>query len=84
MAENHLIRKSFKSLYLFRPGYIYPVEKREEPNFSYRLMRTLYPLIRMLGNRYSFTSRELGEAMFRAGVGGARKTILENKDILDV
>jgi uncharacterized protein YbjT (DUF2867 family) len=84
MAENYLIEKNFKSLYLFRPGYIYPVEPRQEPNFSYRVSRWLYPLIKVLGRRYSIKSTELGEAMFIAGIRGAEKMVLENNDILDV
>lgn len=84
MAENYLIEKKFNSLYLFRPGYIYPVEPRQEPNFSYRLFRWLYPLVKVLGRRYSIKSTELGEAMFVAGIRGAEKMVLENNDILDV
>src|SRR5580704_4693143 len=38
-AENALLAAGFPHVYLFRPAYIYPVEPRKEPNFSYRLMR---------------------------------------------
>lgn len=84
MAENYLIKKEFKSLHVFRPKYIYPVEKRKEPNFSYRLMRGSYPLIKIFGVKYSIKSTQLGEAMYKAGIHGAAKTILENKDILTI
>jgi len=30
-------------VYIFRPAYICPVEARKEPNFSYRVLRTIYP-----------------------------------------
>src|ERR1700733_13112611 len=46
-AENALLAAGFPHLYLFRPAYIYPVEPRKEPNFSYRLMRRIYPLFRL-------------------------------------
>ena len=46
IAENYLKSLDFKALYIFRPGYIYPVEKRTEPNFTYRLSRRLYPLMK--------------------------------------
>ena len=42
-AENARIAAGFPSVYIFRPAYIYPVEPRKEPNFSYRLMRAIYP-----------------------------------------
>ncbi len=82
MAENYLKSKNFGALYLFRPGYIYPVTKRAEPNVMYTFSRILYPLIRIFGQNMSIKSTELGEAIFRAGLYGANSTVLENKDIL--
>jgi uncharacterized protein YbjT (DUF2867 family) len=38
-AENLLLAAGFAHVYLFRPAYIYPVEPRKEPNFSYRFLR---------------------------------------------
>ncbi len=84
MAENYLISKSFDQLYIFRPGYIYPVEEREEPNFSYRLFRKLYPLMKRVYSSGVITSEELGKAMFKAGMQGTSKTILENTEIKEV
>ncbi len=81
MAENYLIEKQFSHFYSFRPAYIYPVEKRREPNLLYRSMRRLYPLIRMLGVKFSITSAELATAIFKTGLYGAPHTILENADI---
>jgi uncharacterized protein YbjT (DUF2867 family) len=42
-AEKALLAAGFPHVYLFRPAYIYPVEPRQEPNFSYRLLRAIYP-----------------------------------------
>jgi uncharacterized protein YbjT (DUF2867 family) len=83
MAENHLINLQFGRLSIFRPGYIYPVEPREEPNWMYRISRMLYPLFKMLGRNYSLKSTELGEAIFKAGFHQTPKVVLENRDILD-
>src|SRR5580700_11439159 len=47
-AENALLAAGFPHVYLFRPAYIYPVEPRKEPNFSYRLLRGIYPVFRVL------------------------------------
>src|SRR5580698_6499338 len=43
-AENALLAMEFPRVYIFRPAYIYPVEPRREPNFSYRLLRAIYPV----------------------------------------
>jgi uncharacterized protein YbjT (DUF2867 family) len=47
-AEKALLAEGFPRLYIFRPAYIYPVEPRKEPNFSYRLLRAIYPAFRLL------------------------------------
>jgi uncharacterized protein YbjT (DUF2867 family) len=84
MAENYLIQKNFGQLYIFRPAYIYPVQKREEPNFSYRLFRRLYPLMKSLYPKGLITSEQLGQAMFKAGIIGTTKVVLENQDIKEI
>lgn len=47
-AEKALLAAGFPRVYLFRPAYIYPVQPRKEPNFSYRLLRAVYPVFRLL------------------------------------
>jgi uncharacterized protein YbjT (DUF2867 family) len=47
-AENALLAAGFPGVYIFRPAYIYPVEPRKEPNSSYRLLRAIYPVFRVL------------------------------------
>jgi uncharacterized protein YbjT (DUF2867 family) len=37
-AEKALLAVGFPSVYIFRPAYIYPVDPRKEPNFSYGLL----------------------------------------------
>lgn len=81
-AENQLAALGFKAFYTFRPGYIYPVEKRKEPNVAYSAYRFLYPLLKHLGSNTSIKSTELGLAMYRVGMNGAAKEELENRDIL--
>jgi len=83
MAENYLISKASGPLYLLRPAYIYPVEPRDEPNFSYRLMRKLYPLLKLVYPSGAITSEELAGAIFNLGFSenGSVVTILENKEI---
>ena len=47
-AEKALLAAGLPRVYLFRPPYIYAVQPRKEPNFSYRLMRAIYPAFRVL------------------------------------
>ena len=82
MAENQIQALSI-DFYAFRPGYIYPVTPRKEPNIMYRISRALYPLIRLFGKNASITSTDLASAMFNIAVNGAEKRILENKEILE-
>jgi len=83
-AENSLVAAGFSSVYIFRPAYIYPVEPRKEPNFSYRLMRAIYPAFRVLFPNQVIQADELAEAMVDVVVRGAgerRSLVLENRDI---
>ncbi len=80
--ENRLSAKGLGGFHSFRPGYIYPVTPRAEPNFGYRMMRWLYPLIRMGGDNSSIKSTELAQAMFQVGLDGHKLEILENRDIV--
>jgi len=83
-AETALLAAGFPRVYLFRPAYIYPVEPRKEPNFSYRLMRAIYPAFRVLFPNQVIQADELAEAMVDVVVRGAaerRTLVLENRDI---
>lgn len=82
IIENRLSNKGFRAFHAFRPGYIYPVTPRSEPNFSYKLMRVLYPLIKLFGKNASIKSTELAYSMFTVGLEGGEQEILENVDIL--
>ena len=59
-AENALLAAGFPRLYIFRPAYIYPVEPRKEPNFSYRLLRAIYPAFRLLFPNQVIRADDLG------------------------
>ena len=79
--ENALSNLKFKAFYAFRPGYIYPTNKRKEPNFFYVLSRYIYPFIKLLGKNLSITDQQLANVMFTVGLNGYPKDILENKDM---
>ena len=83
-AEKALLAAGFPRVYLFRPAYIYPVEPRKEPNFSYRLMRAIYPVFRALFPNQVIRADDLARAMVdvvvrRTGEPGG--SVFENRDI---
>lgn len=83
IAENFLLEQDFSSIHIFRPGYIYPVEKRQEPNFSYRLSRRLWPLLKRIAPSMGINSHDLGHAIADVGLNGGDLDTYENKDILE-
>jgi uncharacterized protein YbjT (DUF2867 family) len=83
-AEKALLTAGFPWVYIFRPAYIYPVEPRKEPNFSYRLMRAIYPAFRMLFPNQVIRADDLAAAMVDVVVretAERRSLVLENRDI---
>ena len=81
MAENYLLQLGFEKLVIFRPGYIYPVTKRREPNFFYTLSRWLYPILKIMYPGIGLSSEQLASAMFKAGFITTPSVILENNAI---
>ena len=83
-AENALLAAGFPHVYLFRPAYIYPVQPRKEPNFSYRFLRGVYPLFRLLFPNQVIRADDLALAMVVAAVSGTGLRggpVFENRDI---
>ena len=83
-AEKALLELGFSRLHIFRPGYIYPVTPRKEPNLMYTISRFLYPLLRRLYPNIGISSVDLARAMVHAGLNGTGENdnpILENKEI---
>jgi hypothetical protein len=82
IAENILDNLQFRELYIFRPGYIYPVAPRKEPNLQYTILRKLYkPVLSKLFPWATITSEQLANAMIEAGFNGGPKMICENSEI---
>ena len=83
-AENALLAAGFPHVYIFRPAYIYPVEPRKEPNFSYRLLRAIYPAFRLLFPNQVIPADDLARAMVDVVVQktpGRESQVFENRDI---
>jgi uncharacterized protein YbjT (DUF2867 family) len=83
-AEKALLAAEFPRVYIFRPGYIYPVKPRREPNFSYRLMRAIYPAFRVLLPNQVVRADDLARAMVNVAVqkeAERESRVFENRDI---
>ena len=83
-AETALLNTGFPRVHIFRPGYIYPVTPRKEPNLMYTISRFLYPLLRRIYPNIGIASENLADAMVHAGLygtGDIKSPILENKNI---
>jgi uncharacterized protein YbjT (DUF2867 family) len=83
-AEKALLAAGFPRVYLFRPAYIYPVEARKEPNFSYRFLRGVYPVFRLLLPNQVIRVDDLARAMVDVAVRRTEERegpVFENRDI---
>ena len=83
-AEKALLEIGFPRVHIFRPGYIYPITPRKEPNLMYAITSFLYPLLCRLYPNIGISSEDLARAMVLAGLYGTgenKNPLLENKDI---
>jgi uncharacterized protein YbjT (DUF2867 family) len=83
-AEKAVLAAGFPRVYLFRPAYIYPVQPRKEPNFSYRLFRAVYPVFRLLFPNQVIRADELAWAMVDVVLRQTQERqglFFENRDI---
>jgi uncharacterized protein YbjT (DUF2867 family) len=82
-AENALLAAGFPNVYLFRPAYIYPVEPRKEPNLTYRLLRAIYPVFRLLFPNQVVRADDLARAMVDVVVQATDRgaKVFENREI---
>jgi uncharacterized protein YbjT (DUF2867 family) len=86
-AEKALLAAGFPRGYIFRPAYIYPVDRRKEPNFSYRVLRWIYPAFRVTFPNLVIRSDELARAMVDVVVQRAddnQSFVFENRDIKSI
>jgi uncharacterized protein YbjT (DUF2867 family) len=84
-TENDLLKLGFKTAYMFRPGFIQPLDgiKTKTPvyAFFYAALRPLFPVLKAVAPKYITTTRNVGLAMIHATTRGAPKIHLENQDI---
>ena len=83
-AEKALLAAGFPRVYLFRPAYIYPVEPRKEPNFSYRMLHAVYPVFQVLFPSQVIRADDLAGAMVDVVLRQTQEReglVFENRDI---
>jgi uncharacterized protein YbjT (DUF2867 family) len=80
-TENDLKKLPFKSVYLFRPGLMKPVEDQKNIKPILKAAVLLYPLLKFLSPGNVCTLEDVGLAMIHATQVGYHKHILENLDI---
>lgn len=83
-AENGLLKAGYPRLYLFRPAYIYPVDPRKEPSFTYRALRAIYPVFRVLFPNQVIPANDLAATMVDVTIRHTNPheiVTLENRDI---
>jgi uncharacterized protein YbjT (DUF2867 family) len=84
-TENALLRMPFKAAFMFRPGFIQPLDgirsKTRLYQSLYSVVWPLYPLLRRVFPRYVTNTRNLGRAMIQVAAAGYSKPILESVDI---
>jgi uncharacterized protein YbjT (DUF2867 family) len=84
-TENALFRLPFKAAFMFRPGFIQPLDgiKSKTPLYQafYTILGPLYPVVRRIAPRYVTTTTAVGQAMIRVAARGYSKPILETADI---
>jgi uncharacterized protein YbjT (DUF2867 family) len=84
-TENALLRMSFRSAFMFRPGVIQPLDGIQSKTRAYRLgyvvMAPVLPLLRRAFPNSVLTTREIGRAMLAVARNGWPRPVLESKDI---
>lgn len=83
-TENALMRMPFRRAYMFRPGFMKPIEGSRNTKGYYRFIAPLYPVLRALMPQYVSTLQELALAMIKSVTQGYEKNILEVKDIVQL
>ncbi len=80
-TENALLRLPFKKVYNFRPGFMKPTPGQKNVKPAYKILGSLYPLLRLLFPNAASTMAVVGQAMINSVRKGYPKSVLEVKDI---
>jgi len=84
-TENALLRLPFKAAYMFRPAGIQPLHGITSRTRLYRVVYALtgplFPLLKAVIPNHLTTTERLGRAMVEVAKHGAKKRVIESRDI---
>jgi uncharacterized protein YbjT (DUF2867 family) len=84
-TENALLQMPFKAAYMFRPGFIQPLQGIKSHTKIYRLLYAVlapfYPLLKRVFPKFVTSTEQVGKAMLAAAKHGAGKSVLNTQDI---
>lgn len=84
-TENALLALPFKAAFMFRPALIIPlhgiVSRTRLYRIVYAVVGPLYPVWKALFPSIVTTTDNVAKAMLRVAANGAKKRVLENRDI---
>ena len=84
-TENALLKLPFQATYIFRPGFIEPLHGIRSRTAAYRIVYAVaapfLPIFRRLFPKLILTTEQIGCAMLAVARNGARKPVLESRDI---
>jgi uncharacterized protein YbjT (DUF2867 family) len=83
-TENDLLKLPFRVAYMFRPGFMEPVQGQQHVKSYYKFFGWLAPGLRRLFPGIVCTLREVALAMLHAAERGAPKPVLEVRDIVQL
>lgn len=80
-TENDLMALPFRSSYMFRPGYIQPLEGQKNTYKLHKFIVPFYPLMEKFLPKYVISLKEIGQAMIYTALNTPEQRILECEDI---
>jgi len=84
-TENALLALPFRNAYMFRPGFIQPLEGIQSStplyNRIYKVVGPLFPVLKAVFPRGVTATRAVGKAMIAVVQSGAPARVLETADI---
>jgi hypothetical protein len=80
-TENDLKSLPFKAVYLFRPGFMKPVEGQKNLKPLYKVLANTYHLLKIVFPNHGCKLKDVGTIMLNVVKVGYSKSVLYNKDI---
>jgi uncharacterized protein YbjT (DUF2867 family) len=79
--ENRLKELPFKSVFLFRPGFIRPIKGLKHAHAISEAAGMLYPILKVISPKWVCTMEDVGLAMIQAAKASPTRQVVENVEI---